>query len=211
MFFRREDKMPLPRLQHTSSMPGLIPIAIAIAIPILLPIFIRQTFLSGGRSDSDGRQDHAQETHLRMKRTYTRPTVCFVLAFLPAGPVVADLELLLFSSIDGKPPSLRDQVEIRIEKSCRLFTVPKETVPDRKPVCYFGRELTGYIDNRGTRFRKWNAQTAVSINWYKIEPCMLHEDKGHDPTSPGWLWYTNAYTPNPRKTEAGWVSTPSTI
>lgn len=89
-----------------------------------------------------------------------------------------------------------------------LFCVLEAVIENN--VVYFSEAEQIELDNRkipASKMRKWdvNSLKNIEIEWFKVEPYMMHEKlKGNDPECLWFKWYTNAHVPGCNKNR-GWI------
>jgi hypothetical protein len=118
------------------------------------------------------------------------------LILLTLQPLAAGAQLHLVASIDNAVPLEMNSASIRIDQSCALAVVLQRK-DDSGSVRYHGAGIeTARIGDKTVVVEAWpGGEPPAVIRWYKVEPLMMHAERGNDPTVPGYLWYTNAYTP----------------
>lgn len=125
-----------------------------------------------------------------------------ILILIPAASA-AGLDIHIVSQTSSGAISDRQPVETLLRETVTLHALIQRGRGDRAE---FFSDFDGAarIGEREVQVKRW-AGAAIAWRWYKVEPLMMHKDKGNDPTVPSFLWYTNAYVPGSPKQSKGWI------
>ena len=83
--------------------------------------------------------------------------------------------------VDGPRKALKDQ-------KCLLYLIIQAN--DHGRTVYYGDAAEIRVHDRRIHLQPFPDKKGWEPRWFKIEPVMYHVDgHGHDPASPGFLWY----------------------
>ncbi|MCA9520557.1 MAG: hypothetical protein KC609_06275 [Myxococcales bacterium] len=107
------------------------------------------------------------------------------------------------AQVDGGVPRLETRTEVTRAQRVLLWLIVERTGPRGRSELFSGFDGVVHRGRRRLRVKRWPATTPFPVTWYKVEPLTQHTTRGHDPTVPGFLWYTNAHVPESPK--RGWL------
>lgn len=123
-----------------------------------------------------------------------------ILLFLCATQVcgASSFSVSILSSVNNEPPQRIPCVSFRQTDHCQISVLIEEKLPDGSSVLYSETECSLKLNEEWVEIRKWDQrplpQPPWTIDWFKVEPLMLHEKAGRDPSEPESRGYTNAYS-----------------
>ncbi|MEN6626857.1 MAG: hypothetical protein ABFD69_11595 [Candidatus Sumerlaeia bacterium] len=125
------------------------------------------------------------------------------IAFAPNSRAADEISIRILAQVDGGKPSVQSLVETTLGSTVLLHALIQ---CGRGGDAEYFSDFAGRADlaGRDINVKTWTG-APIAWRWYKVEPFMMHTGRGHDPTVPSFLWYTNAYVPGSPKMSQGWI------
>jgi hypothetical protein len=137
------------------------------------------------------------------QRRLARPSLFAMIGLVTTIGRAQPTETLIAASIDGAAPVVVNRADIVSTGTCTLTAIVAIRQADGAVRYVSGERTAVRIGDRRIIAEPWTGP--ITLRWFKVEPRMMHESKGNDPTAPNYLWYTNAYVPGSPRQSDGWI------